>query len=1046
MAANPGMVVRIAANLLELRRNLAEGKNQIELTTAGMEKLARSLDGSKLEQRAHNITAAINEVGGVTKLTDAEAKRHLKTLDAWIEKAKRLGQEIPADIQKTADSLRRAEEATTALSVATGVLAANLVQHAARSVMEYGKQALMTSARVETLGGVAKFMGAQSGFTAREIDALTAAMVRQGITTAQANDTVTQMTRANLNLADATKLAAVAQSLARATGENSSDTLQRLIQGTQTLNVRVLRTAGVVMQLDQEYKNFAKTNNRTVESLSAQEKQQIALSAVLREGERVAGVYGVTNEFVGGKIQSMARHQEEAAKAIGDVFKPALKLGVDVLTEFLKLVQSAPALFGGLGVATIGLATAFTTLKGAAALGVISTTALTTALGLLWPAVAVGATAFAAWKLGGWIGEVTRATNAVEWLTGRMMGLSTEDINASRAAREFQQSVEGKAHALKSQEQALASLEEKARAAAEAEREFGIAEQAAAAATTKAAEELKKFKAAQDQLFGRDLIQRALEYAAQLGDLSNITKLSADKKKELHTAVTVAIDAYERLGMVAPQSLREIKSATTELIPVTRAFAAAAIRAFATYRESVEDAGEAIHNLFSRTVPDAAAETARLNKELEEWARQNGAVYKSVEQVTAKVEEQIPKLEKLGAALKANLGKVLDDIPKTIADGFIHGNIEGAVKSIVSQVGKAVGSAVGSMFGPLGEKIGAAVGSMAGLLVNPFKKLFGIGVNAEVKKANVEIEKFRQSLLKQHGTLENLEEQANKVGISFRANWGHQGQAGLKAFSDLMEEFEKRTRSMADAQSELAKLRDEARHTFAEMQADAELLGINFAQLGPIFQQAKIDETSTKYVNALQRMIDTSGDAGAILSRASGNISELVQQALQFGTTLPENMREWIEELARSGQLVDANGEALTDLTQLRFGPRIATETELITAAMEKLEAVIDRLATALTNLRMPDLNLPSLPGEPTLPGTRPRPIPEFAHGSGGIRDFGSGTLAMLHGREEVRTEAQVRSSSSSGPIILRAVLQNGRQLMDFVIDEGADRFAERGR
>lgn len=41
--------------------------------------------------------------------------------------------------------------------------------------------------------------------------------------------------------------------------------------------------------------------------------------------------------------------------------------------------------------------------------------------------------------------------------------------------------------------------------------------------------------------------------------------------------------------------------------------------------------------------------------------------------------------------------------------------------------------------------------------------------------------------------------------------------------------------------------------------------------------------------------------------------------------------------------------------------------------------------------------------------------VPGFASGSGGIRDFGSGTPVMLHGRERVQTERQMRAEKSGG-------------------------------
>ena len=238
---NPSMVIRVAATIAELKANLAEGRNQIETTTAGMAKLAASLSGEKLSQNAHNMTAAVNKIGGASKLTEREQARVNATLTKALDKYRAMGKDAPAAMVELEKATRRAEAPTTALSVAVGVLAADLAQKAGRAVVAFGKEALLSSARVESLAGVARFMGAQAGYSAGEINALAGALQRQGITSEQSYNTIIQMVRANLSLADATNLATVAQSLARATGQNSSETLGKLIRQIRPRPVRSRR-------------------------------------------------------------------------------------------------------------------------------------------------------------------------------------------------------------------------------------------------------------------------------------------------------------------------------------------------------------------------------------------------------------------------------------------------------------------------------------------------------------------------------------------------------------------------------------------------------------------------------------------------------------------------------------------------------------------------------------------------------------------------------------------------------------------------------------
>lgn len=113
LAANPSLVIRVAASLAELKQNLKEGKDQIETTTAAMGKLSTSLQGDRLIQNAHNIVAAVNQLGGAAKLTESEKARLNATLSKAIEKYQALGKEAPAAMVQLRDATKAADAATT---------------------------------------------------------------------------------------------------------------------------------------------------------------------------------------------------------------------------------------------------------------------------------------------------------------------------------------------------------------------------------------------------------------------------------------------------------------------------------------------------------------------------------------------------------------------------------------------------------------------------------------------------------------------------------------------------------------------------------------------------------------------------------------------------------------------------------------------------------------------------------------------------------------------------------------------------------------------
>lgn len=197
--ANPDMIIRIAANIAELRQNLKQGLDQIETTTTGMTKLAQSLDGSKLIQRANNIVAAVREVGGVTKLTEAEQTRLNQTLDAAIKKYDALGTHAPTAIKNLKAELDAATQSTATSTSALGKLDGALgmvglslsglsLAGVAGGLISFGKEAIDAAGHIVDLSaqtGLSTAAIQQYGYiaanTGTSVDAFTNAIFKIGV-------------------------------------------------------------------------------------------------------------------------------------------------------------------------------------------------------------------------------------------------------------------------------------------------------------------------------------------------------------------------------------------------------------------------------------------------------------------------------------------------------------------------------------------------------------------------------------------------------------------------------------------------------------------------------------------------------------------------------------------------------------------------------------------------------------------------------------------------------------------------------------------------
>jgi hypothetical protein len=150
--SNPALVVRVAASIEELRKNLQDGTSTINTTTAGMQKLAASFTGDKLIQSAQNVTAAIQSIGGASKLTDAEAARVNATLEKALQKYEALGREAPAGMRQLADETKRVDTASSGLTDTVKDLALGFVaMFTVRAAFDFVKNTINEASALKDL-------------------------------------------------------------------------------------------------------------------------------------------------------------------------------------------------------------------------------------------------------------------------------------------------------------------------------------------------------------------------------------------------------------------------------------------------------------------------------------------------------------------------------------------------------------------------------------------------------------------------------------------------------------------------------------------------------------------------------------------------------------------------------------------------------------------------------------------------------------------------------------------------------------------------------
>jgi len=324
--------------------------------------------------------------------------------------------------------------------------------------------------------------------------------------------------------------------------------------------------------------------------------------------------------------------------------------------------------------------------------------------------------------------------------------------------------------------------------------------------------------------------------------------------------------------------------------------------------------------------------------------------------------------------------------------------------------GAVAGARAGASFGLYGAAAGAAAGAIVG-----FTRSLDDGREA--------IEQFAN----RQGGFDRLHQQLSELGAEGEAMWKSLTQ-GIKrgdleganreilrvqqALSDMAakaqhdfewaaSQAEKAFKDAADAAKAAAQ---EELDVQEELRAAIKEYGFTIDELGPKWRQQELDIQATKLLRTYDLLVASGIDVAVVQGRMSDSILEYFHNAMRTGATIPETWRPLLESLAKAGKLTDEAGNKIEDLSGITFSKALGEQLDSIA---DKLQRIIDKILGIDRGFD----TIKGFTGEKTIvPSVRSdvgqsgdaKPLESYQGGTDGYRNFGQGTPVMLHGWEAV--------------------------------------------
>jgi hypothetical protein len=204
------------------------------------------------------------------------------------------------------------------------------------NLVEFGRQSEQLAERLESTATSLKVVGENSGISMLALKGLTDEMGNVGLTTSDSREALIKMIQSEMDLKKSAELTGVAMNASAVGGTTPLRALESMIQAITYQSPRLLRTLGIVVDFQAEFKKAAADLGR---ELTDMEKKQISLNAVLEQGKKIEGAYAESLKTAQGQRIEQAKLIEDIQEQIGKMFTPAvyesLKSTNEILQEIL---------------------------------------------------------------------------------------------------------------------------------------------------------------------------------------------------------------------------------------------------------------------------------------------------------------------------------------------------------------------------------------------------------------------------------------------------------------------------------------------------------------------------------------------------------------------------------------------------------------------------------------------------------------------------------------------------------------------------------------